>query len=75
MPKAILEFDLEDENDLEKFKMANNARDYWIALHELTNFYRKFQKHRDNHPEAEKAFDEVSDWITNEVLYDINDIY
>ena len=40
--KAILEFDLPDENI--EFKMANNAKDMLSALYDISNYLRDLRK-------------------------------
>jgi hypothetical protein len=45
MPKATLEYNLNEPEDLEEFELANNARKYSLVLWELDQYLRNFVKY------------------------------
>ncbi len=62
MPKAVLEFDLPEENT--EFKEAVNGGKYIMVLQELDNFLRSECKYNDTISEdTHNAFDKVRDQI------------
>ena len=64
--KAILKFDLNDTDDLNKYNHCNKSIDYSIALWELGNISSHF-KHNDKEP----TYDEVLKYI-NEIFENNN---
>jgi len=64
--KAILEFDLNDIDDGNKYKHCNKAIDYSLALWEIAHLRSHF-KHCDTNP----TYDELLEYI-NEVFNDNN---
>jgi hypothetical protein len=45
MPKATLEYNLSEPEDLEEFELASNARKYSLVLWELDQYLRNFVKY------------------------------
>jgi hypothetical protein len=64
--KAILKFDLNDTDDVNKYKHCNKAIDYSIALWDISNISSHF-KHHDTTP----TYDEVLNYI-NEIFENNN---
>jgi hypothetical protein len=60
MPKAILEFDLPEENS--EFQLCTNAADYYSALWELSQQIRQWTKY-DNKESV--SMEELSDVFYN----------
>lgn len=51
--KAILEFDLNNEDDLESYNLCNNASKMHSVLWEFDQKLRSMCKHTDNEPSCE----------------------
>lgn len=65
--KAILKFDLNDTDDINKYKHCNKAIDYSIALWDIGNISSHF-KYNDREP----TYDEVLNYINN--IFENNNI-
>jgi hypothetical protein len=57
MPKAILEFQLPEER--EEFEIANNGRDYYLALHEIDQHLRSCLKHGHDYKSVEELAEQI----------------
>ncbi len=51
--KAIIEFDLNDQDDVERYKLCNNASNMYSCLHEFDQKLRSMCKHTDNEASCE----------------------
>ena len=65
--KAILEFDLNDIDDVYKYKHCNKAIDYSIALWEIAHIRSHFK-----HCDKAVTFDEVLEYIDE--VFETNNI-
>lgn len=70
MPKALLEFNLADSDDVLSFEAAVQGQKYHSVLWGLTEWLRSRIKYCDGTPEEEKAFE-----TTREELYRLMDEY
>ena len=51
--KAIIEFDLNDQDDLQSYNLCNNASNMYTCLHEFDQKLRSMCKHTDNQAACE----------------------
>ncbi len=51
--KAIIEFDLNDQDDLHSYNLCNNAANMYSCLHEFDQKLRGMCKHTDNEASCE----------------------
>jgi len=69
--KAILEFDLDDEEDVRRYKLCNNAQDMNLFIYELGQKLRSWYKYGSPFKTAEEAIEATREEYYN-LLNDYN---
>jgi len=72
MSKAVLEFNLEDEDDAFYFKMCVQAKQMHAALYTIASILRRHRKYG-NYPEDLQAIVEAIETEINEEIGDLLD--
>lgn len=68
--KAILEFNLDDFDDTEKYKLYNQAKDMYLAIWDFQQFLRNMEKHNDMTEKEYEIFEKL-----NDKFYEVLDNY
>jgi len=73
--KAVLKFDMSDEEDKYNFDVIYNARKYKSILWELNSYLRDEIKYNNLPKDKEKIYQEIRDYLNDLCLEENIDLY